>query len=174
MGNIINLSPGDLVDRQTILELKIEHCGTEGNTGHQPVSEETFSVSPQETITRTKLLEKTEVNIQPMIIEHEAIQKRLEMDWFPKISTAVGEQFDKLYQQLRQTNKEMWQLENQARILRAAPKRVVAKLLDNMDTVVLRKSECLDAISTTNDTRISLVKQINALWNIESEAKIYA
>lgn len=167
MGNIINPSPGDLVDRQTILQIKIEHCGTEGG-GLQPVSVEMLEQSPQKSVTRTTMLEKSKINIQPFLIEHEAIQRKLEMDWFPKINDKQGDEFELLMEQLRHMNSELWNLEDQARVLRAAPRNEVYK-----STVIERKANTLDAISTANDARIALIASINALWGIEVQEKIY-
>lgn len=168
MGNIITPTPGDLVDRQTILQIKLKHCGTSGDTGMQPVSAEMLEQSPAKSVSRTKLLEKTEIDIQPLLIEHQAIQDRLMRDWFPKILNSVGEQkFDPLLERLLHINEELWRLEDQARVLRAAPEKF-------LDSVVRRKAETLDAISTCNDMRMQVVREINSLWDIQSEEKIYA
>jgi hypothetical protein len=170
MGNILNPSPGDLADRQTILQVKLEHCGTEGNTGHQPVSQEVSSYTDGTdtmVLTRSKLLEKTQFDIQPTHIEHEAIQAKLERDWFPKLATPdKGDEFDKLLEQLKNTNKALWALEDQARVLRHAPEK-------HLETVLKRKAETLDAITSENDRRAILVKQINALWGIQVQEKVY-
>jgi|ERR1700722_922681 len=167
MGNILNPAPGDLADHQTILQIKLEHCGSEGNTGHQPVSEE-VTATEGSVLTRTKLLEKTAINIQPFLIEQEAIQTRLEMDWFPKLSSPdKGDQFDSFLDDLKNVNGELWKLEDQARVLRAAPEKF-------RETVLKRKSETLDAITYNNDLRATLVKKINALWNIDIQEKLYA
>ena len=168
MGNIINPTPGDLVDRQTILQIKLARCGMSGDTGMQPVSQEVTSFSPEKTTTRTKLLDKTEIDLQPMIIEHCAIQEKLMRDWFPKILGSVGEQqFDPLLEKLLRINKELWKLEDQARILKLSPDK-------HTQTIYQRKADCLDGITLNNDMRIEIVKQINVLWDIQSEEKIYA
>lgn len=167
MGNILNPSPGDLVDRQTILQIKIEHCGVEGH-GHAPTSVEMLEQSPEKSVSRTTVSELTEVDIQPFLIEHEGIQKRLEMDWFPKLESVQGDEFDKLMQQLDHFNKELWKLEDQARVLRAAPRDKVYQ-----STVVQRKADTLDAITSANDARAGLVKAINALWRINIQEKQY-
>lgn len=167
MGNIINPTPGDLVDRQTILQIKIAKCGVVSDTGIQPVSQEITSFSSEAAMSRTKLLEKTEVNIQPLVIEHEAIQQKLERDFFPKLDAFGASAFDPLLEKLLNINKTLWKLEDQARVLRSAPDK-------QLQTVLERKAECLDVISTSNDMRLGVVKQINALWGIQSEEKIYS
>jgi len=167
MGNILNPSPGDLVDRQTILEVKLNHCGVEGNTGLQPVSAELMEQSPQKSVSRTKLLEKTDVDIQPVIREHEAIQQKLELDWFTKLMPDDGDKFDKMMSELSNVNAELWKLEDQARVLRLAPDK-------QNGTVIIRKAETLDAITLNNDLRAELVRKINALWRIDTQEKMYA
>jgi hypothetical protein len=167
MGNILNPSPGDLVDRQTILQIKIEHCGIEGQ-GHAPTSVEILEQTAQKSVTRTKVSDLTEVNIQPFLIEHEAIQQRLELDWFSKLTPKQGDEFEELMGQLRHYNSELWKLEDQARVLRAAPRDEVYR-----QTIVVRKANTLDAITTANDTRAALVKAINKLWGIEIVEKLY-
>jgi len=166
MGNIINPSPGDLVDRQTILLVKLEHCGVEGDTGLQPVSSEVMEVSKEKTVARTVLMEKTEINIQPFILEANAIQEKLHLYWFYKLSDKQGEEFNTLFAKLKATNAGLWKLEDQARVLRMAPDK-------QSDTILHRKAETLDAITFNNDQRADLVRKINSLWNIDIQEKLY-
>lgn len=167
MGNIITPTPGDLVDRQTILQLKLEHCGITADSGYAPQSVEMREHSTSRTIVRTKLLEKTTIDIQPLLLENEAIQRKLEKEWFPELTVKEAQQFDELFPKLQTVNGELWKLEDQARIFRAAPEKF-------LDTVLRRKAELLDAITMSNDYRIELVGKINALWKIQAEEKIYA
>src|SRR5208337_1010130 len=125
MGNILNPSPGDLADRQTILQIKIEHCGVESDTGLAPKSDELIVLSPEKSVLRTVITDKTEIDIQPFVVEHEGIQSKLQLDWFSKLTEAGGAKFDKLLEQLRGVNQRLWNLEDQARILREAPKTFV-------------------------------------------------
>jgi hypothetical protein len=166
MGNIITLSPGDLVDRQTILEVKLEHLGVEGDTGYTPKSIELLEQTPQKSVARTVLMDKTEVDVQPVLIEHEAIQERLERDWFPKLTSEQGATFDEFNQRLRSVNKELWKLEDQIRIYRKAP--------DLDSPIILRRvKDTAFAIVVNNDLRANYVQQINTLWGIEVQEKIY-
>lgn len=166
MGNIITLSPGDLVDRQTILQLKLSHAGIESDTGYAPVSQQILEQSTSKAVNRTVLLDKSKIDIQPFLVEHEAIQSRLELDWFPKLDEKNGSIFDKLMEDLKSINSELWRLEDQARVLRSAPDKF-------LDTVTRRKAETLDAITYHNEQRANLVRKINTLWNIDVPEKMY-
>jgi hypothetical protein len=168
MGNIINPTPGDLVDRQTILQVKLSHCGIEGNTGYAPVSEQLQEASTKRVLSRTLVKDKTKIDIQPILIEHEAIMQKLELDWLPRISAET--EFDSLFEKLLNVNKNLWEWEDQARILRAAPPTPLL----NRELVFQRKAEALDAITEGNELRAMLVKKINALWDIEVQEKMYA
>jgi len=167
MGNIINPSPGDLIDRQTILQVKLDHCAPQGEGGYAPVSDQIVEQSTKKAVSRTTLLDKKQIDIQPFLIEHEAIQQRLQLDWYSKLDgSKYADVVDKLIETLKNINSELWTLEDQARVLRAAPDR-------KSDTVVRRKAETLDAITVANDLRMDTVKKINALWDIYVQEKLY-
>ncbi len=166
MGNIISPTPGDYIDRQTILQVKLEHCGVESSTGYTPVSEQLLEQSPQKSVSRTKLLDKTAIDIQPTILEHEAIQERLQTDWYTKLTEAQGDTCYELEKKLKSVNAELWRLEDMARVLRISPDR-------NTELILRRKSEVLDGITISNDKRMELVKQINSLWGISIQEKVY-
>jgi hypothetical protein len=173
MGNIITPTPGDLTDRQTILEVKLEHLGVEGDTGYALKSQRITSWDVekkegvlQKSTSRTVLLDKTEINIQPFLLEHESIQEHLERDWFTKITPEQGIVYDTLHKKIHAVNLALWTLEDQARVLRIAPEKM-------SETVLCRKAETLDAITQNNDLRADLVKQINSLWDINVQEKVY-
>jgi hypothetical protein len=166
MGNIITPTPGDLVDRQTILEIKLEHLGVEGDTGYAPKSVELLEQSPEKSVARTVLLDKTEIDVQPTLFEHAAIQERLERDWFHKLTPEQGEIYDNFNQRLRSVNKELWKLEDQIRVYRKAP--------DVDSPLILRRvKDTAFAIVVNNDLRANYVQQINTLWDIRIQEKIY-
>jgi hypothetical protein len=166
MGNILNPSPGDLVDRQTILQIKLEHCDKDTNTGHRPTAEQAVEQSPDKLVSRTKMLGKSKINVQPFIIENNAIQDRLMMDWLSKLNPVEGDQYDSFFDQLKEVNSDLWDYEDQARVYRSAP-------ASSTQLVIRRKAELLDNITTANDKRAELVKKINKLWGIELLEKLY-
>lgn len=164
MGNIVVLTPGDLVDRQTILQIKLSKLGADSNNGTQ--ADEVIEMNSQRAISRSVLTHKG-VDIQPLLLEHEAIQQKLELDWFPKLAPDNEGVFDGLMETLKNVNQELWKFEDQARILRHAPDKF-------LETVLRRKADVLDGITMNNDIRIGTVAQINALWNLQSEVKVYS
>lgn len=177
MGNIIAPSPGDLVDRQTILQTKIARCGIESDTGNPQTSQiyvdDNYQLPRGKDVVGRTILDKesmSKIDIQPFMLEHEAIQQRLELDWFPKLSVKQVTEgvYDKLLEELRAVNEQLWNLEDQARTLRSAPNRIFS------DEVSRRAAQCLFEITRLNDKRADLVKQVNALWGIAVQEKVYA
>lgn len=164
--NILSPTPGDLADRQTIVQLKISHAAPEGDTGYSPVSNEILEQNTKKAVSRTVMLEKSAIDIQPWMLENEAIQERFKLDWFTKISEGQGDQFDILLNRLRDVNSELWKLEDQARTLRHAPDK-------HNPIVIQRKADTLDAITTNNESRYAIISQIDALWGINVKEKIY-
>lgn len=158
-------APGECADRQTILQLKIKYGS--GNNDAKTVQER-ISVDPTETIARVKLENASPVNVQPFIDENELIQQYLEINYFPDIAAFEEKQkkFDKFFEQILEVNEDLWRLEDRARILRNAPDKESLPVLK-------RKSEVLDLITGLNDQRAMLVKQINSLWNIYGQEKLY-
>jgi hypothetical protein len=163
---IINPYPGDLVDRQTILEVKLEHLGVDGDTGYAPKSTDLIEQSPEKSVARTVLLDKTEVDVQPVLLEHAAIQEHLERLWFIKLTPEKGEAFDELHRKIRFVNAELWKLEDQIRVYRKAPDQ-------NDHNILKRVQQTAYAIVVNNDLRADLVRQINRLWGIITLEKIY-
>ncbi len=160
---LLKPDPGELADRQTILELKIEHLDKE-IVDAEPV------VKGRGPIIRTVVEGgDKKVGAHHFFDELEMIQKHLRQNWIPDLQMIPGkvEEYDKLYDELTEINSDLWSLEDQARILRSAPDK-------SYNAVLSRKSEILDAITAQNDKRSEIVKKINALWNITSEEKMYS
>jgi len=163
-------NPGECADRQTILQLKLEHGQA---IGDQKVSQRVVEVPADEpNVVRGEVTTKMEnpapVNIEPFLQEHEMIQKYLEENYFPNIAAYPDKQkkFDEYFTQLEQVNRDLWKLEDTSRILRDAP--------DSKSALVLqRKGEVLDLISSLNDQRAMMVRQINSLWNIYTVEKLH-
>ena len=159
---MFNPDPGEMVDRQVILELKIYNSDTE------PIGTDKKQVKKGQ-IERT-LVDKASLNSKQHIYldEIEMIRAKLISNWIPDIADKPDkvEEYDKLYDELSEVNAQLWDLEDQARVLRAAPTPKDQKVIE-------RKAEILDCVSTLNDKRAHLVKAINKLWNINSQEKLY-
>lgn len=168
--------PGDLADRQTILELKINHSNAEiedevidpfavSNTGYgNRVTDSVKTVA----IART-LVNKGASNVAPFMDELELIRREIERHWVTDLITRNKvEEYDKLYDQLEQANSQLWDLEDKIRALRSAPDRVnktIEWLTLVADTSML--------ITDTNDKRSEIIKSINLLWNYSTQEKMY-
>lgn len=159
-------SPGECVDRQTILELKMQHGQSQVPQKTSDVVKKHDVTEEQETtIIKTKFEGKSRINIQPFLDEHEAIQKYLESNWLPDIAAVQekGEQFDSLYSQLLQVNGDLWILEDKCRAIRG----------DNSNQSIQTKAVYLDTISELNDKRAELVKSINTIWGMNTQEKLH-
>ena len=161
-------NPGECVDRQTILALKIEYGS--GKTGDPEVTDNIVEQAPDEskTVVRTQMKNASPVNIQPFIDENEEIQKYLEKNYFPDIAAFADKQkkFDEYFEQLGELNSDLWKLEDQIRILRDAPDT-------NSAIVAERGWEVAKLIASFNDRRAMMVRQINSLWNIYQVEKLH-
>jgi hypothetical protein len=158
-------SPGEVVDRQTILELKAQYGQS---LDQQKTIEKVIVEEDKKRIGTTVLQGASKINLKPFLDEHEALQKYLEKDWFPMIATSEDKQkdFDSLYEQLSETNHDLWKLEDQARILVSAPDKYT-------DIANRRAAEVLFTINASNDRRAELVKKINAIWGMNTIEKLH-
>lgn len=166
--------PGELVDRQTILELKIDHANVEINPeqkeGEIPIPKQARGSSKlnQNRFIVNKEAKGTRIHL--FYDELELISKKLLETWVPDIMTSQEkvDKYDELYASLSETNASLWDLEDQGRVYRAAPERY-----QNDPTFNTRCKDILFEIEDLNDKRADLVKQINALWGIKSQEKSY-
>lgn len=94
MSRMLNPSPGEVADRQTILQLKIQHVSSQ-------------------TLPR---------KMQHFTQEHGRLQEYLEDKWFPHLPTELRAIYDQLCSRLATINKDLWECEDRARALRAATK----------------------------------------------------
>jgi len=168
MSRILKPNPGECVDRQTILQLKMKYGAGKSDSKVTTETTEMASSTEHMRLSRTKMEDPSPINIQPFADEHEMIQEYLEKNYFPDIAAFPDKQknFDVYLDQLLEINESLWKLEDQARILREAPDK------DSM-AVKERKAEVLDLITESNDRRALMVKQINSLWNIYSREKLH-
>jgi hypothetical protein len=168
--------PGDLADRQSILELKIDHCDVDldayGTDEHgQPVlkSGKVQGVKSGKVERFVAPKGSTDSRVIAFVDEHQlilnAIEKNFTLD--KQNDQAFVDKYDKLYQELAETNSALWTLEDQARILRAAPDKFV-------HAAAVRAAEVLFAITETNDKRAELMREINKMWNYNNKEKMYA
>lgn len=162
---MLNPSPGEVVDRQTILDLKSEH----GQSLDQQKTEDQFKVDTEATaVVRTRFEGASKINIKPFLDEHEALQRYLEKNYFPILVASPDKQqeFDKLYEEIHEVNSDIWKLEDQARILRDSPDK-------NNEQVIHRAAEVLFTINDLNDKRSELVKKVDAIWGMAIQEKFY-
>lgn len=92
---LIRPNPGELADRQTIVQLK------------------------------AKFGAEKKLNIQPFLDENEVCQRYLEKNWFPDILRGKEDTFNALFEQLAEVNLQIWKLTDQQHILRDAPDRLM-------------------------------------------------
>src|SRR5580704_13506540 len=145
--------PGDLADRQSILELKINHCNAEFD------EDKSLPKGKMLGMTRT-LVNKNAVNVAPFIDELDLIRKELTEKWVPDlIKLNRVEAYDKLYDEISEVNSSLWELEDKIRALKAAPSFVESRDKDWLVRVMETSFEITDA----NDKRAVLVKSINKL-----------
>ena len=159
---LIKPSPGELADRQTILEIKIEHVDRE-------VVDKEPDLRQKGPVVRTVVMGDTKVQVHHFFYELELIQNHLKQDWIPDILNKPGmvEKYDELYDELTDINSALWDLQDEARILRNAPDKF-------KEAACKRAAEVLFAIDTANEKRAELVKSINELWGLEHQEKVYA
>lgn len=164
--SIMRLLPGDLADRQSIVELKINHSNAEFD------EEEANPFAAKRTsgagIARV-LINKGAINVAPFLDELDLIRKKLEKEWIPDLQrNNKVEAYDKLYTELEETNSQLWDLEDKIRALKSAPDAYEGQT--NWLNVV--KDTAFDIV-TKNDKRSVLIKQINALWGYTTQEKLY-
>ena len=165
-------APGEMVDRMTILLLKLAH--TTELSSIEPRGEDTKSI-PGEKGKASRVIVRTRVDSSTLnskehifLDELDLVRNHLIDNWIPDIADKPDkvESYDRLYDDLSDINAQLWDLEDQSRVLRSAPNPKDQKVIEN-------KAELLDSISTLNDKRANIVKEINALWNINTSEKLY-
>ena len=165
---LLRPSPGECADRQVICELKIVAGGGKPEDTEEEVDdkgEQTDKVVYE--TNRWILKDPSQINIQPFLDESEMIQQYLEKTWFPGLRPDRGVEYDKLYEELAEVNRQLWSLTDEQRTLRDAPDRM-------RETATKRAAECLYSIADGNDKRAELVSKINALFNVSVVEKIFA
>lgn len=119
-------------------------------------------------LSRTVIPNKNKTNVHPFLDELELIASKLKSAWIPdiEVNPSAIEAYDKLYDELLETNSTLWNLEDQIRVLKSAPK-------EHSIEAYKRAAEVAFAIVDNNDKRSELVQKINALWNINQKEKLY-
>ena len=158
--SIMRLLPGDLADRQSIVELKINHCNAEFDGD--------VTRKPRGGVERT-LVTKNAVDVAIFLDELDMIRHALETKWVPDlIAQNKVEAYDKLYDELNEANTQLWELEDLIRALKAAPQEMEGRV----DWLGRVKDIAFDIV-TKNDKRSAVIKQINALWGYNRQEKMY-
>lgn len=144
-------SPGEAVDRQTILQLKCQHGQKKG------------------------------VNVKPFVDENNALQEYLEKNWLLLTQKSMQDPYDRLWAALKEVNKKLWDLEDEIRTLKVSlgiakiPAHDAACMISgNMQNPkCLRIVEIGLLVPELNDRRAKLVQEMNALFGIRTQEKLY-
>lgn len=163
MPRLLNPNPGEAADRQTILELKLHYGsgGAEGEARNQTKMEK------RGIFVRTVVDGPVQVNLIPFENEITQIRNYMNKSWSPMLDEAGVADYDKLYDELADVNEQIWKLTDQAHTLMNAPDKA-------QETANARAAEVLYLTIELNDKRASLVRQINQLFNINFQEKIFA
>lgn len=159
-------TPGEMVDRQTILTLKVEFIQSQGDSEEETIANP--SGEGTKVITRSKVTSK--LSSHHFVDELEQIRTRLLTDWIPPLEVRGEDKvglYDRLYDDLMDVNSQLWDLEDKARVLRDAPSSVAS------DVLFQQGYDTLCNITRLNDKRAELVKSINALWEIPTLEKLH-
>jgi hypothetical protein len=160
---LLKPSPGELADRQTILKLKMEYgsATADDTTGADTITRE------DRVVTRTIMRAPSRINIQPFIDEHIQLQDHFEAVWEPRLTPQQGEEYTRLVLELAELNHQIWKLTDQAHILREAPDRM-------QEQAAARAAEVLFTTIDLNQKRAETVREINELFKIRVQEKIFA
>ena len=169
-------SPGEAADRQTILHLKLDHADTQSPTDEFELATQDVDAKPVVkdgktlgAVGRTVNKGASKIDVQPFLWEHEELQQYLEKTYFVNYPDA-GKAYDKLFDELKEINSRLWNLEDEARTLRQL--KISVAPFDN--AAVYRAAVVLCEITQANDERAETVKKINALFGISQQEKMYA
>jgi hypothetical protein len=181
---LLKPAPGECVDRQTILELKMKHGGTEVPVDEADLTDpiQAQKAEPPKQITKVKneggvattlarqKFVSGKFNIQPFIDEHEMLQGYLEREWFPSLIRQTGAdiEFDRLYEELAEVNAELWKMEDRAHVMLAA-----SKSIERCSPTDKQAADVFYSIIESNQKRMELVGKINRLFGVNVVEKIY-
>jgi hypothetical protein len=154
MARMLNPSPGEIADRQTILILKIRHGEVKSALDSKPGNG--LSGPTAKGISASKT--------QHFVDENEQLQKYLEDNWFSSVPPAVKQTYHELFGELATTNGQLWTREAEARTLRSETRNA---------TVICRAGELMFEITLLNDKRAEFVQQINELFGVTVQEKVY-
>lgn len=166
MSRLLHPVPGECVDRQTILILKIRAVSDKPRAV-APIS---YKTDAEGAVVETKVNSTavvTALDPTPFMQEHDEIQAFMEKYWFPQLDEQKGLEFNHLFEQLQDANEHLWKLEDEARQLKEAYELRALPSLDHA-------AEVLFSINDWNDKRAEIVRSINQLWGIGHREKIYA
>jgi hypothetical protein len=157
MSRMLNPSPGEIADRQTILILKIRH-------GEVKERQSALVSKPGNGLSRPTAKGISASKVQHFVDENEQLQKHLDANWFSSVPTAVKQTYHELFAELATTNGQLWKREDEARTLRLETRNA---------TVMCRAGELMFEITLLNDKRAEFVQQINELFGITVQEKVY-
>ena len=150
-------SPGEAVDRQTILQLKCQHGQKKG------------------------------VNVKPFVDENNALQEYLEKNWLLLTQKSMQDPYDRLWAALKEVNKRLWDLEDEIRLLKSSltklpgvhqsqmsAREMACLISGNIQNIsCMRIIEIGLLVPELNDRRAQLVQELNALFGIRTQEKLY-
>jgi hypothetical protein len=104
----------------------------------------------------------SKINIKHFTDEQNEIQDYLAREYFSHIGTTTGELYNQLFIKLKEVNATLWRLEDEIRIqMKLVPQ--------NKE----RLAELGPLICDHNDQRMRLVQEINKLFGITQQEKVY-
>ena len=144
-------SPGEAVDRQTILSLKMHHGAKKG------------------------------MNVKAFVDENNELQRYLEQNFFLIAPKALQDPYDRAFNALKEVNRQLWDLEDEIRNLKiefgggGLSAQEMARVISGQIHLPasLRIIEISLLIPELNDRRAKLVQEINRLFGIYSQEKVF-
>jgi|SRR6202044_3624310 len=165
--------PGDLADRQSILELKIQHSNVdEFNDDQKGEHGKTKGTVNRVTLPKGSANPKTVQFIEEHALILKAIQANFTLDL--QNNQMFQDKYDAKYSELAEVNATLWKLEDEIRALKAAPVQdKIPRSSDRGFAWLHRVKDTAFDIVVHNDKRSELIKQINAMWHYTTNEKLY-
>lgn len=102
------------------------------------------------------------LNIKPFRNELEELQEYLERNWFIRLSEEDGRHYNELCVKMGDVNNQLWKLEDEKRL------RIKQNTAD-----LQREFDMSRSVTKLNDDRADLVNEINKLFMVVEQEKIY-
>ena len=159
--------PGDLADRQSILQLKIDHSNIdEFNDDQKGEHGKTKGTVNRVTLPKGSANPRTVQFMEEHALILKAIQANFTLDL--QNNQMFQDKYDAKYSELAEVNATLWKLEDEIRALKQGTPKVSPG-----HTWLVRVADTAFDIVVHNDKRSELIKQINAMWHYTTNEKLY-